>query len=266
MDFKKVQINIVLDNVFDIAKLKSAATASHIKDNAGNTQEQYLAITDAERGLWDINVKEPADRVYNYLMQSGKLKEGTYNFGVSPVANNEGVGVVSGAETAIDVSTNDNLPEGTNTYSLVGTLGGALHADSVSIDPVTGIITYGSTTGYIGSDLVNYQVTTESGMNYFATVYILVGATAVTPAYPASGSYINYTLYLNNDWDINLTRGLSNLIEKAIVSGGLFEYYKNTMQFNIAQVYQQEYITALEGAKQNINRRIHTIRRPHVTF
>jgi hypothetical protein len=266
MDYYKIMINIVLDDVFDIARLKSGTIASHIKDNAGNSQEQALAITDAERDLWNINIREPADKVYSYLMQAGKIREGTYDFNVTPIAYNNGAGVITGADTAIDVAANDNLPAGVNIFALVGTLGGAKHAVTVTINATTGIINYVSAPGYIGSDTVNYQITDATGVVSFATVYILVGATAVVPSFPASSNLVKYTLYITKDWDINLAQGLTNLIQKALVSGGMYEWYKSAAQFDVAKIYQQEYMEALEGAKQNINRRAFTLRRPHVTF
>lgn len=266
MDYNKIMINIVLDDVFDIARLKSGTIASHIKDKDGNSQEQSLAITDAERELWDVNLREPADKVYSYLLQAGKVRTAAYQFNVSPVAYNDGAGVITAADTAIDVAANDNLPAGTNTFALVGTLGGAQHAATVTINPSTGVINYVSVAAYVGTDIVNYQITDENGIVYFATVYILVGPTAVTPSFPASSNLIKYTLYLHQDWDTNLAQGLTNLIQKAIIAGGMFEWYKAAAQYDVAKIYQQEYLEALESAKQNINRRVYTIRRPHVTF
>ena len=265
MDYKKIIINITLNDVFDIAKLKTGTVAAHIKDGNGNSQEQSLAITDAERGLWDVNVMEYADKVYNYLMQAGKIKQGTYLFNVSPIAFNDAIGVVLNTTSWLDVSGNDEIPVGaTYTYSLVGALGGAKKASEVTITD-GGFLTYTPSEDQFGLDKVNYQVTID-GISYFASVYVNIAATSILPDYPASSSYAMYTLYLHADWDINLAQGLSNLIQKALVSGGMFEWFKATNQFDIAKVYQQEYLEALEGAKQNINRRIYTIRRPHVTF
>lgn len=265
MSYKKLTINIVLDDIFAIAKVRSLNTASHIKDTVGNTQEQQLAITDAERPLWDILVKEPADKVYNYLIQAGKIKEGSYKYNITPVAFNDAAGVVTATTTTIAAAYNDSVPSGA-TYSLVGTLGGASHAETVTINSSTGDITYKSVANYAGSDKVNYQVTDENGIVSVATIYIQVGPTAIAPTLPPTSNIIEYGLYMSSEWDTNLTQGLVNLIQKAIVSGGLFEWYKSSAQYDLAQVLQQEYTTALQDAKKNINSRLYRINRPHVTF
>jgi len=159
METQKTVITITISDLFEAAKLRSGY----------DVKDLNLALTSTDRGLWDLNLKEPADKVYNYLLQAGKLNSGTYQYNVAPPS-------------------------------------------------------------------------------------------------PGTENLIIYTLYLSPEWDANLETGLANLIQKALVSGGLFEYYKSTKQLDLATIYQDEQITALQDAKQNINRRAFTKRRPHVTF
>lgn len=265
MDYTKLMINIVLDDVFDIARLKSGTTASRILSKDGTSQEVTLAITDAERDLWNINVREPADKVYSYLMQAGKIREGTYQFDALPIATHDVLGAATAQAATVTVKTNDNLPTGTSVYALVGTNGGAQHGTATIVES-TGVITYTSAAYYVGLDQLKYQVTDSDGIVSTANVYIQVGATAVAPATVSTGNLVKYILYINKDWDTNLSKPLANLIQRAIVAGGLYEWYKAAAQYDIAKIYEQEYITALEGAKLNINKRAYTLRRPHVTF
>ncbi len=77
---------------------------------------------------------------------------------------------------------------------------------------------------------------------------------------------IQYTLYLHPDWDKNLTRGLGDLIERSIVSGGLADWYKSSMSADAYNVMQSENKESLAKCKLLISRRKYMDRRPHVTF
>lgn len=266
MDFKKLVINILLDDLFAVAKLRSAVIASHIKDNEGNSQVQALAITDADRSLWDIFNKEYANKVYSYLIQAGKIKEGSYKYGVDPIAYNNGIVVEPFISKSLLLRATANQEENFDyTFSLVGTNGGANKAQQVTLIE-SGLLTYTPAEDVYGKDKVDYQITDANGNIYYASVYVNISNDNILPVYPKSGFYIKYDLNLSTNWDVNLAQGLTDLIQKAIVSGGLFEWFKSTSQYDAAKIYQQEYMEALQDAKQNINKRLYIIRRPHVTF
>ena len=159
MEFQKVEITITITDLFEAAKLRSGY----------DVKDLNLALTHTDRGIWDLNLKECADKVYSYLMSAGMYKPGTYQYNVAPPS-------------------------------------------------------------------------------------------------PGTENLIIYTLYIHANWDPNLRTGLANLIQKALVSGGLYEWYKSTKQLDLAAIYMDEQTTALQEAKQNINRRRFAIERRHITF
>ena len=77
---------------------------------------------------------------------------------------------------------------------------------------------------------------------------------------------IIYTLYINPDWDKNLMRELNDMMEKALVSGGLADWFKSSLSAEAYQITKQEYEEALAECKANINKRKHRVNRPHTTF
>jgi hypothetical protein len=166
MEYIKSVFTFPIEYLWNVSKLRSANIANHII-NSGASQERNLALTESERDLWNVSIRYPADRVYNYLLSAGKVQRGTYEYDLA-------------------------LADGT----------------------------------------IN----------------------------------IRYTLYLHSDWDTNLTRGLNNLIEQAIVSGGLADWYKSSMSIDAYAILNKEYEDALAQCKQNINRRKSRTTRPHVTF
>ena len=165
MDYIKQSFTFDLDTIFNVARLYSAKIASHVISQDGTSQESKLALTDADRVLWDVSVRYPSNTVYNYLMSAGKIQDNDYQFGV----------LVSGKKSII------------------------------------------------------------------------------------------YTLYLHPDWDKNLSRGLNDSIEKAIVYGGLADWYK----LSGSQAYEMtvsEYKDALRECSKAINLRKHKTFRKHITF
>lgn len=165
MDYIKQSFTFDLDTIFNVARLYSAKIASHVISQDGTSQESKLALTDADRVLWDVSVRYPANTVYNYLMSAGKVQDNGYQFGV----------LVSGKKSII------------------------------------------------------------------------------------------YTLYLHPDWDKNLSRGLNDSIEKAIVYGGLADWFKlsGSAAYEMAK---QEYDTALKTCSSTINQRKYKTFRKHITF
>jgi hypothetical protein len=167
MDYKKLTFTFKMQYLFDVAKLRSAYIATHTIGQDGTTQERNLAITNSDSDLWNVSIRYPANKVYDYLISAGKVKAGDYQYNV-PAAD-------------------------------------------------------GSLT-------------------------------------------ISYTLYIHPDWDTNLSRGLNDMIEKAIVSGGLADWFKENMNLNAYQAIQAEYEESLRECKGNINRRKSMPQRPHNTF
>lgn len=166
MDYLKYTFTFSVENIWNIARLRSANISNHITVN-GASQESKLALTDSERDLWNVSIRYPANRVYDYLMSAGKIKTGTY------------------------------------TYDTANTAG--LHQ-------------------------------------------------------------ITYVLYLHPDWDTNLARSLNDHIERAIVAGGLAEWFKSCMSADAYNLAQQEYDDALRSCAININKRRFKTQRPHTTF
>lgn len=75
-----------LSELFTQVRLRSANISSHLRNQAGETQELNLAITDSERDLWNIDVRYPCDNVYNALFSAGKVTEGDYSFSNTEVS------------------------------------------------------------------------------------------------------------------------------------------------------------------------------------
>lgn len=82
MDFIKLIFTFKTEDIWNIARLRSANIANHIKEN-GVTQESSLALTDSERDLWNISMRYPASKVYSYLMSAGKIQEGDYEYDIT---------------------------------------------------------------------------------------------------------------------------------------------------------------------------------------
>ena len=166
MDYKKLVLPFSIDNIWNICRLKSANIANHISSQTGTTQEGSLTLTDSERVLFDVELRYPADSVYNYLMSAGKVSEVGYQY--------------------------------------------------------------------------NYIV---SGVNS-----------------------IQYTLYVNSDWDKNLTRALNNYIEQALVAGALSRWFLSCRQFDDAKILNNEMTQALQYSKITINKSKIPLKTPYVTF
>ena len=149
--YNKITLTFSLNNLFDIAKLRSAQMAKAIKLQDGSSQESNLALTDSDRALWDVGVRYPASAVYNFLCSAGKVSD------------------------------------------------------------------------------VGYQ-------------------------YNVSGNII-YTLYLHEDWDKNLARELNDLIEGAIVSGSLADWFKSNLSPDAYDVCKRDYDYALAASKLCISKR-----------
>ncbi|MGQ3014010.1 MAG: tandem-95 repeat protein, partial [Flavobacteriales bacterium] len=78
-------------------------------------------------------------------------------FNVKPVAQNDLVNVNEGSSVTISVTTNDTDPENALDSASVSILGNPLHG-TVSVDPVTGAVTYTPAPGYTGADSLTYVI------------------------------------------------------------------------------------------------------------
>lgn len=84
-NYIKTVFTFDVENLFNIARLRSANIANHIKID-GVSQESNLALTESERDLWNVSIRYPANAVYSYLMSAGKVKEGDYQYGIPDAA------------------------------------------------------------------------------------------------------------------------------------------------------------------------------------
>ena len=71
-----------ISKLFDICKLKTLYGASSQTNEAGATQEQNFAITDNERDVFDIILKDAASKVYDALSQDTKIVENAFQYDV----------------------------------------------------------------------------------------------------------------------------------------------------------------------------------------
>jgi len=73
-----------MDLLIKQIKLRSVYTSGHVKNNEGSTQEGYLGITDAEKDLVNLNLRDAANLLYQKFQPLVRQSENAFLYNYTP--------------------------------------------------------------------------------------------------------------------------------------------------------------------------------------
>lgn len=161
--YKKVIFQLYVDDLFNIVRNRTAYISNHAQSQEGSA-EKILALTEADRLWFDMNLRYAADSAYERLNAGGYVQPTDYTY------------------TAKDTQGKD---------------------------------------------------------------------------------YIEYILYLNENWDVNLVPVMNNAIERYITQRVINDWFKECMYVNYLQIGVGELADAEGNLKSILNRRKWPVSRPH---
>ncbi|BAV05896.1 gliding motility-associated C-terminal domain-containing protein [Filimonas lacunae] len=124
--------------------------------------------------------------IYRIVDSVGAISNNAYiiiNVNAKPIANGDTANGKQDAPVAVDVTANDIDPDGTIDKTTVTIIQAPQHG-TVTVDPVTGVITYTPNPGYIGADNFNYTVKDNLGV---ASSPANGGVTIIVAGLPVAG-------------------------------------------------------------------------------